>query len=124
MARPTRFKELKADVGAFGTEQILTGDGAITIKAGVCALNKGSAIAATLDAPIAGDDDYKRLTVVSLTAQTHTVTVAVGFGNPLADCLVEGEDVATFSGVIGDTLDLMAFNGAWYVQGKHQVTLG
>lgn len=119
----TNFDEVQCDSLQAGTSQILTDDGAITIKDGICALNKAGAINATLAAPTPGDDDFKRLTILSLTAQAHTVTVAEGFGNPLPSCVIEGEDVATFSGVIGDTLDLMAFNGAWYVQGKHQVTL-
>lgn len=122
MTAVTNFDEVKADVGQFGESQELTDDGAITVKDGVCALNKAGAIAATLAAPTAGTDDHKCLTIVSLTAQAHTVTCENGFGNTLPACL-EGEDVATFSGVIGDTLDLFAFDGAWYISGKHQVTV-
>lgn len=122
MTDPTRFTELKADAGMFGTHQELTDDGDITITCGVVTLNKAGAIAAQLPAPTAGTDDYKCLTIVSLTAQAHTVTCENGFGNTLPVCY-EGEDIATFSGVIGDCLDLQAFNGAWYVMGVHQVTL-
>lgn len=100
------------------TSQVLTDDGAITVKNGVCALNKAGAIAATLANPTADTDDFKRLSIVSLTAQAHTVTVTGGFGGGGG-----GEDIATFSGVIGDGIDLIAYQGKWYLQGAHQVTV-
>lgn len=98
--------------------QTMTADGAITIKNGVVALNKAGVLAATLANPTATTDDFKRLTIVALQAQANTVTVTGGFGNGST-----GEDVATFSGVIGDTLTLLAYQGYWYVTGHHQVTL-
>jgi hypothetical protein len=118
----TNFDDLQCDNMMAGESQELTGNGAITIKCGMCTLNKGSAIAATLAAPTATTDDYKRLMIASLTAQQHTVTCENGFGNGLPSCSEE-EDVATFSGVIGDALTLVAYQGAWYVVGKHQITL-
>jgi hypothetical protein len=98
--------------------QTLTDTGAITAKNGICLLNKAGVIAATLANPTAGTDDFKRLSIRSLTAQAHTVTVTGGFGNGGS-----GEDVATFSGVIGDGIELMAYNGYWYITGVHQVTV-
>ena len=98
--------------------QTLTDTGAITVKNGICLLNKAGIIAATLANPTATTDDFKRLTIRSLTAQAHTVTVTGGFGNGST-----GEDVATFSGAIGDGLELMAYQGYWYIQGAHQVTV-
>jgi len=98
--------------------QTLTDTGAITVKNGVCLLNKAGAIAATLANPTDVTDDFKRLSIRSLTAQAHTVTVTGGFGNGST-----GEDVATFSGAIGDGLELMAYGGFWYITGSHQVTV-
>lgn len=98
--------------------QTMTADGAITIKNGVVALNKAGALAATLANPTATTDDFKRLTIVALQAQANTVTVTGGFGNGST-----GEDVATFSGAIGDTLALLAYQGYWYITGSHQVTV-
>lgn len=98
--------------------QTLTDNGAITIKNGVCLLNKAGAIAATLANPTDVTDDHKRLSVRSLTAQAHTLTLTGGFGNGGT-----GEDVATFSGVIGDGIELIAFGGKWYITGSHQVTV-
>lgn len=106
------------NVAADKEVQTLTDTGAITAKNGICLLNKAGVIAATLANPTAGTDDFKRLSIRSLTAQAHTVTVTGGFGNGGS-----GEDVATFSGVIGDGIELMAYNGYWYITGAHQVTV-
>ena len=114
----TNFSEVKANSGQFGTSQELTDNGAIAIKQGVVTLNKAGAIAATIANPTAGDDDFKRLTIVSVVAQTHTVTLTGGFGGGGG-----GEDVATFSGVIGDSLSLKAYQGKWYIIGAHQVSI-
>lgn len=98
--------------------QALTDAGAITIKNGVVTLNKAGVIAATLADPIATTDDFKRLSIVALTAQANTVTSASSFGGGGA-----GKDVATFGGAIGDGLHLMAYQGKWYVTGVYGVTL-
>jgi len=97
--------------------QALTGDGEITQKNGVATLNKGAAIAATIVQPTATTDDFKRLKIISLTAQAHTVTIpATGWGGNVA------LTVATCSGAIGDCIDLIAYQGIWYVTNVHQVT--
>jgi hypothetical protein len=75
-------------------------------------------VAATLANPTAGADDFKRLTIVNAQAQANTVTLTGGFGGGGA-----GEDVCTFSGVIGDCLSLMAYGGKWYITGSHQATI-
>lgn len=98
--------------------QAMTADGAITIKSGVVTLNKAGVLAATLANPTATTDDYKRLSILSLSAQAHTVTVTGGFGNG-----GNGEDVASFSGVVGDCLHLIAYGGYWYITGAHQVSV-
>ena len=102
------------------TAQTLVADGAITVKNGICLIAKTDAgvVSATLADPVATTDDYKRLLIISNQAQANTVTSASSFGNGGA-----GEDVCTFSGAIGDTLALMAYQGKWYVTGGHQFTL-
>lgn len=114
----TNFTEVKADSGQFGTSEELTSNGAINIKDGVVTLNKDGILAATLANPIATTDDFKRLRIIAATANAHTVTVTGGFGGGGS-----GEDIATFSGVIGDTLSLIAYQGKWYITGTHQVTI-
>lgn len=105
---------IAADKGA----QTLTDDGAITNKNGVCLLNKAGVIAATLANPTATTDDYKILSILSLTAQAHTVTITGGFGNGGT-----GKDVATFAAAIGNGITVMAYQGYWYVIGANGVTL-
>lgn len=100
--------------------QLLVADGAITVKNGACFIAKTveGVVAATLADPTATTDDFKRLLIVSNQAQANTVTSASSFGGGGA-----GEDVATFSGAVGDTLCLMAYGGKWYVTGAHQCTI-
>ena len=97
--------------------QLLVADGAITVKNGICKVAKTVAgvVAATLANPTDVVDDFKRLIIVSNQAQANTVTLTGGFGNG-----GNGEDVATASGVVGDTLTLIAHGGYWYVTGAHQ----
>ena len=100
--------------------QSLVANGEITVKNGVCFIAKtvAGAVAATLANPTATTDDYKRLLIVSNQAQANTVTVTGGFGDGGA-----GEDVCTFSGAVGDCIELMAYGGKWYVVGGHQFSL-
>lgn len=100
--------------------QDLVADGAITVKNGICLIAKTVAgvVAATLADPTATTDDFKRLVIVSNQAQANTVTSASSFGGGGA-----GEDVCTFSGAVGDTLELLAYGGKWYIVGGHQFTI-
>jgi hypothetical protein len=100
--------------------QLLVADGAITVKNGVCKIAKTVAgvVAATLADPTDVTDDGKKLTIISNQAQANTVTSATSFGGGGT-----GEDVATFSGAIGDSLCLEAHGGKWYVTGSHQCTI-
>ncbi len=100
--------------------QLLVADGAITVKNGVCKIAKTVAgvVAATLANPTDVTDDFKRLTIISNQAHANTVTVTGGLGNG-----GNGEDVITFSGVVGDTVTLIAHGGYWYVTGGHQFSI-
>ena len=100
--------------------QTIAADGAITIKNGVCVISKTvpGVVAATLADPVDVTDNFKRLTIINGTAHASTVTSASSFGGGGA-----GEDVATFSGVAGDTLNLLAYGGKWYITGVHQCTI-
>lgn len=100
--------------------QLLVADGAITVKNGICKIAKTVAgvVAATLADPTDVTDDFKVLHIISNQAQANTVTSASSFGGGGT-----GEDVATFSGVIGDSLTLRAHGGKWYIVGSHQCTI-
>ena len=62
-----------------------------------------------------------RLVVISVTAQTHTLTYAAGFNGAGA-----GADVGTYGGAIADGIVLTAIDGVWFVEpgGNTNVTLG
>jgi hypothetical protein len=100
--------------------QLLVGNGAMTVKNGICHIAKTvpGAVAATLANPVDVTDDYKRLTIINFQAQVNTVTLTGGFGNGGT-----GEDVATFTNTIGNTLSLMAYNAKWYIIGKTGVAI-
>jgi len=93
--------------------------GAIAAKTGIVMLTKAGVAAMTLAAPVAGTDDGKVLTIVAATANAHTVTQATpGFNNAGAS-----GDVATFGGAIGDSMQIVAYNGRWHVISLRNVTL-
>jgi len=99
--------------------KILTANGTITsADEGVVVLNKSTAITVTLTAPTATTDDGKRLSFVSLTDVQHIVNMAGGFG--LGGT---GENVSTFSGIRGDGLHLIAWQGYWYITGNYQTVV-
>ena len=75
--------------------------------------------AATIADPTATTDDFKILTIISATAQAHTLTYATTGFNAGGS----GTDVGTFGGAKGDGLTLVAYQGVWYVMNKTNVTL-
>ena len=106
---------------AVATTQTLTDDGAITIPTQmrkVCILNKGTAIAATLADPAAGDEG-KEITIISKTAAAHTVTFATGLLG-----LGAAGDVATFGGAILDSITVRAQSSVWVPVAVNNVTIG
>jgi hypothetical protein len=99
--------------------ELAAANGAIASKAGVVMLTKAGVAAMTLAAPTAGTDDGKVLIIAAATANAHTVTQTTpGFNNAGAS-----GDVATFGGAIGDSFQLVAFNGRWHVLALRNVTL-
>jgi hypothetical protein len=80
-------------------------------------ITKGSAIALTLAAPTAGADDGLAIEIVSSTAFAHVLT-ATGL-------LVDGAghvNTATFPAAGGGCVDLVAYQGKWYVQNSQNMT--
>lgn len=105
-----------SDVGA-----ALSADGAITIPEHdtVYFITKGTAAALTLAAPTATTHDGLTLKIISTTAAAHTVTHTEGFGGGTTS-----RDVATFGGAISDGMEIVAYQGVWYVANTRNVTLG
>lgn len=84
-----------------------TASGAISQKQGSVVLNGSAALAMTLAAPTATTDDFKVLKIVGITAHAHTVTTP-------SNGLNGADHVATFANA-GDAIELMAYQGVWYV---------
>ena len=91
-------------------------------------------IAMTLYGPAATVDDGKILTIITVAAEEHTLTLlgADDEEGPTASAGFNGDaskNLATWDGgsgdvAIGDCLQLLAYGGVWYVLGSQNVTLG
>lgn len=90
-------------------QQVMSANGAITIKHGHVLVTKAGVCAMTLAAPVAGVDNGCVLVIDSQTANAHTLTLSGGLRGVGASA-----DVGTFGGAIGDGVTLYAYNGAWY----------
>lgn len=86
--------------------------GAIGLYSHIAVVTKANGAAAlTIAVPTATTHDGVTITVVSATAQAHTVTATtVGFNAGDA-----ASDVGTFGGAIGDGFTFVAYQGEWYV---------
>lgn len=80
-------------------------------------ITKGSLEALTLGAPTVGVEDGLELQFISNTAFAHTIT-ATG----LLKVGTASVNVATFAAFAGASLNLVAWQGAWYVQGANAIT--
>lgn len=100
-------------------------NGAVSQRSGLLLVTKSGVCAMTLADPIAGDpavggDDGKRLTILAATASAHTLSNAAGSGFNAGG---SGTDVGTYGGAKGDNIQIVAYGGKWYVEGKVNVTL-
>jgi len=98
--------------------QILSADGAVTIKNGVAILSKAGAGAYTIAAPTTGVDDGKRLEIITTTAQAHVLTSGTKGFNAKGS-----SGTATWTAAIGNSLVLVAYAGDWYALVKTGVTI-
>lgn len=99
---------------------VMSANGAIAATEGKVVVTKAGVCAMTIADPTNLTDDLKELTIVSATAQAHTLSNAAGsgFNNGGAS-----SDVGTFGGAIGDGITLIAYGGKWLVKSKTNVTL-
>ena len=98
-----------------------TANGAIAIKEGLSIITKASIDVLTLAKPIAGlpaagGDDGKVLRILSATAFAHTVTTPAAGINGAFTTL-------TFTGAVGNTVELVAYGGTWYVAQNFNATI-
>lgn len=102
-----------------GVTQVASANGAINVKEGTVLVTKTSAAALTLAAPTSGNDDGKRLVILSTTPFAHTVTQTTpGFNN-----LAGSGDVATYGAAAGNSLTVVAYGGVWYAVNVTGVTI-
>lgn len=98
-------------------------DGAISVPSAntTYAITKSAAPAVlTIVNPTDVTHNGLTLTIISTTAQAHTLTRATtGFNDAGAS-----GDVATFGGAKGDNIVIVAYGGKWYVKSSVNVTLG
>lgn len=99
----------------------LAANGAVAAKQGTLVITKAGIAALTIANPVAGDDDFKTLRIISVTAFAHTLDNSAGAGFNGGGA---GADVATFGGAKGDGITLLAYQGVWYVLDKTNVALG
>ena len=101
---------VQATIAANGALPVVSGSVIVT-KAGVCAM--------TLAAPTTAMNGY-RITVISTTANAHTLTAT----NLLEDGVTGGaKDLATFAAFAGASVELEAYALEWYVVSKNAVTI-
>jgi hypothetical protein len=76
--------------------------------------------AMTLATPVAGGpgtgNDGQRLRVTDAAGHAHTITTA-------ADKIAPSHDTITFNGTVGSFVELIAYNGLWYVGASSGVSL-
>lgn len=101
--------------------EVESASGAVGIKEGFAVITKAGVAVMTLAAPTAGlpsagGDDTKVLTIVSTTAQAHTVTTPANKVNAASTTL-------TFGAAIGNFVQVLAYGGVWYTLGKTGVTV-
>lgn len=93
--------------------------GAIAIpnQNSIIVLDKAGVAAMTLAGP-AADQDGLEVTILSATAQAHTVTYTAGFYGDTTS-----SDVATFAAKAGASMTIIARGGTWGVKSLANVTL-
>lgn len=100
---------------------VASANGAIALTQGAVVITKGTAAALTLAVPTAGlpaaaGNDGQILRIVSTTAAAHTLTTP-------ANGLNGNRLTATFGAAIGNFIELVAYNGVWYVLASAGITL-
>jgi hypothetical protein len=82
--------------------------------------NSGGVDAMTLAAPVAGQDDFKSLRVISMTAEAHTITAPSG---AIVDGASSAGHILTFAAYVGANVRLIAYAGKWVIVEANNVTL-
>lgn len=112
------------DTAVYGRTAVgaVSGDGAVTVTAynKVFVITKAGVAAMTLADPTATTHDGVVLTFVAGTANAHTLDNSAGSGFNGGGA---GADIGTFGGAVGDMIQVVAYQGVWYVITNTNVTL-
>jgi hypothetical protein len=100
--------------------QVLGASGAVVIKPSTVLITKAGVAALTIADPTSGTHDGLEMTLISATAQAHTLDNSAGSGFNAGGA---ASDVGTFGGAKGDNITIVAYAGKWYVKSKTNVTL-
>ena len=113
----TRDAANPALVGNYGLHALSTDTTIVNLSGRRVVTYNGGALAMTLTAPVAGDDDGKVIEVLSTTAQAHTITCTgkLKDGNGHSNTL-------TFAAQPGACVVIEAYQGVWYVHSANFVT--
>lgn len=102
-----------------GVQSTAAASGALPLQAGTVMVTKAGVAALTLAAPAAANVG-QRITVISTTANAHTIT-ATGL---IEDGVTGGsKTTATFAAFGGASIVLEAYGSKWYVVAKNAVTI-
>ncbi len=95
--------------------QTFSVNGAITIAHGTVMITKAGVLAGTLDSPPTSMNGA-RLLISTTTANAHVITCAL-FYNGVTN------NTATWTAAAGNCMELVAWDGVWYVVSLRGVTL-
>ena len=108
----TFLGQITASGGVLNPQQVISGDGAITVQNGSVVLTKGSAAAITIAAPTSAQAGMV-VTVLSTTGFAHVITGAFNAAGT----------TATFGAAALNRVTLLAYNLRWYVIDSLNVTI-
>ncbi len=101
-------------------QTVLTGSADALPTFGDVIVNSSGVDAMTLQTPVAGGqqqggDDGKLLRVTDVGGHAHTITLA-------SNVLAPAHHLLTFAGTVGNFVELIAYNGRWFVKATAGVT--
>src|SRR3990167_5973284 len=104
-----------SEISASGAVTPTASDLYIITKAGVAALTLAAPVSGTASQ---GGDDGVTITILSSTANAHTLTSTGNFGDGAGNT-----DLATFAAEIGAGVTLIAYGGTWIVANSVGITM-
>jgi|SRR5215472_10729515 len=96
-----------AEATQLSPAQVMSATGTMDLQSGDVIITAAGVATITVPAPVAGQDDFKRIKFISTTAQAHILS----FG---ANKLNGNKTSLTWTrATIGQIAEVMAFNGVW-----------